>query len=182
MEWIRGKLGGCNWRRKTDTGATREDQWQFERLNEQMDEFGLIQIIEEPTRVSNTLDLVYTNETSMITQVETIKSNLSDHDRIEITTNIKTRKDGEDKDKNKEKENEKGMRKLNYTDENIEWDKIRKELEEIQWKEIFNGKNTKTYLDIFLKIIMDMCIKYIPEKKIRNKNIIPKKENNYSCR
>ena len=68
-----------------------------------------------------------------------------------------------------------GMRKLNYTDEHIEWDEIRKELEEIQWKEIFNGKDTKTCLDIFLKKIMDMCIKYIPEKKIRNKNIIPKR-------
>ena len=56
------------------------------------------------------------------------------------------------------------MRKLNYTDENIEWDEIRKELEEIQWKEIFNGKDTKTCLGIFLKIIMYMCRKYIPEK------------------
>ena len=109
--------------KKTDTGATREDQRQFERLNEQMDEFGLIQIIEEPTRVSNTLDLVYTNDASMIMQVETIKSNLSDHDRIEIITNIKTRKEDESKDK--KRENEKSMRKLNYIDENIEWDKIR---------------------------------------------------------
>ena len=106
-------------------------------------------------------------------QVETIKSNFSDQNRIEISTNMKTRKDGETKDK--KKENETGMRKLNYTDENIEWDEIRKELEEIQWKEIFNGKDTKTCLDIFLKIIMDMCRKYIPEKKIRNKNIIPKR-------
>ena len=42
----------------------------------------------------------------------------------------------------KKSENDMGMRGLNYTDENIEWDKIRTELEEIQWKEIFNGKDT----------------------------------------
>ena len=68
------------------------------------------------------------------------------------------------------------MRKLNYTDENIEWDKIRKELEEVQWKEIFNGKNTKTCLNILLKIIMELCSNYIPVKKIRNRNIIPKRK------
>ena len=146
IEWKQGKHGGCEWKQKTDTGATREEQKQFERLNEQMDELGLVQIIEEPTREGNMLDLIYTNETSMIIQVENIKSNLSDHDRIEIATNIKTRKDEELKDK--KRENEISMRKLNYTDENIEWDKIRKELEEIQWKEIFNGKDTKTCLNI----------------------------------
>merc|ERR1712034_127190 len=117
-------------------------------------------------------DLIYTNETSMIMNVESIKSSLSDDDRIEITANIKTRKDNESE--NGKKDNDMGMRKLNYTDE-IEWDKIRKELEEVQWKEIFNGKDVKTCLNIFLKIIMELCNKYIPMKKTRNKNIIPKK-------
>ena len=69
-----------------NTGATRDEQRQFERLNEQMDEFGLIQIIDEPTREENTLDLIYTNKTSMIMNVESIKSSLSVHARIEITT------------------------------------------------------------------------------------------------
>merc|ERR1712215_565096 len=121
----------------------------------------------------NTLDLIYTNESSMIMNVECTKSNLSDHDRIEITTNIKTRKD--DELGNKKRENEMGMRGLNYTDENIEWDKIRTELEEIQWKEIHGGKDTKTCLNIFLKIIVELCSKYIPEKKTKSKNIIPKR-------
>merc|ERR1712072_1453096 len=113
------------------------------------------------------------NETSMIMNVENIKSSLSDHDRIEITTNIKTKKD--DESEKEKKENDMGMRKLNYTDENVEWGKIRKELEEVQWKEIFKGKDVKTCLNIFLKIIMELCNKYIPMKKTRNKNIIPKK-------
>ena len=64
------KTGGCEWRKTMDTGATKEEQRQYEKLNEQMDEFGLVQIIEEPTREGNMLDLIYTNETSMIIQVE----------------------------------------------------------------------------------------------------------------
>jgi len=47
-----------------------------------MDRNSLVQIIEEPTREKNTLGLVYTNEVSMITQVEIIKSEMSDHDLI----------------------------------------------------------------------------------------------------
>merc|ERR1712236_57456 len=86
------------------------------------DEFGLVQIIEEPTRGENTLDLIYTNETSMIIQVENIKSTLSDHDRIEVTTNIKTKNEEE-----------------------------------------------------IIEIIIKLCKKYIPEKKSRNKNTIPKR-------
>merc|ERR1711891_96903 len=34
---------------------------------------------------------------------------------------------------------------------------------------------TKTCLNIFLKIIVELCNKYIPEKKTKNKNIIPKR-------
>ena len=173
MEWKRIKLGGCEWKRKKDIGATRAEQRQFERLNEQMDEFGLIQIIEEPKREGNTLDLIYTNETSMIIQVENIKSNLSDKERIEISTNIKTRNEKEPKDNKNEKE--RGMKKLNYNSDSVEWDKIRKELEEIQWKEIFKDKNTETCLNILLEIIMKLCENYIPEKKTRSKSTIPKR-------
>merc|ERR1712236_85382 len=58
---------------------------------------------------------------------------------------------------------------------NVEWDKIRKELKEIQWNEIFKDKDTETCLNILLEIIIKLCKKYIPEKKSRNKSTIPKK-------
>ena len=101
LEWKRGRHGGCEWKKKTETGATREEKLQFERLNEEMDNLGLVQAIEESTRGKNTLDLIYTNEISMIIQVEVIKSNLSDHDRVELTTNIKYRKNEEESNGNK---------------------------------------------------------------------------------
>merc|ERR1712168_563266 len=72
-------------------------------------------------------------------------------------------------------ENDKGMKKLNYNSDNVEWDKIRKELKEIQWNEIFKDKDTETCLIILLEIIIKLCKKYIPEKKSRNKSTIPKR-------
>merc|ERR1711895_337870 len=93
--------------------------------------------------------------------------------RIEVTTNIKT-KNEEEIMKNKN-ENDKGMKKLNYNSDDVEWDKIRNELKEIQWNEIFKDKDTETCLNILLEIIIKLCKKYIPEKKSRNKNTIPKR-------
>ncbi|CAL4061309.1 unnamed protein product, partial [Meganyctiphanes norvegica] len=140
-----------------------------------MDNFGLIQIIEEPTREKNTLDLIYTNEVSMITQVEVMKSNMSDHDRIELTTNIKSgnRQTRLKESRNKEKEN--CLRKLNFNVESIEWEKIKKELEAMQWTEIFKDKDTETCLEILLITIINLCKKYIPEKTVKTRSIIPKK-------
>merc|ERR1711867_45448 len=46
----------------------------------------LTQIIDEPTRRENTLDLFFTNETSLITDVEVNKSTKSDHSKIELST------------------------------------------------------------------------------------------------
>ena len=47
----------------------------------------MLQIIEEPTREENTLDLMFTNETGMVTMIEVNKSKNSDHDIVEISTN-----------------------------------------------------------------------------------------------
>merc|ERR1711913_179999 len=128
---------------------------------------------EEPTRGKDTLDLIYTYEISRIIQVEVVKSNLSDHDRVELTTNIKYRTEEEpNRDRNKK---EMGMKKLNYISESIEWKIIRKEMEGIQWKELFRDKNTETCLIILLKIVMELCERYVPEKKAKSGSIIPRR-------
>merc|ERR1712008_448288 len=139
------------------------------------DNFGLIQIIEKPTREKNTLDLINTNEVSMITQVEIMKSNMSDHERIELTTNIKSgkRQTGLNESRNKKIKN--CLRKLNFNMKNIEWEKIKKELEAIQWTELFKDKDTEICLNILLEIILNLCKNYIPEKTEKNNSIIPKK-------
>jgi len=53
-----------------------------------IDKYYLVQAIEEPTRKENTLDLVFTNEIDAFTQVEVTETIMSDHNIIEITTDI----------------------------------------------------------------------------------------------
>ncbi|CAL4080215.1 unnamed protein product, partial [Meganyctiphanes norvegica] len=87
IRWIRGPDNGCRWEIKPNTRFTNDEKEQFNRLYEIMDKNNLIQLIEEPTRERNTLDLVFTNEISMFTHTEVTKSSFSDHHLIELTTN-----------------------------------------------------------------------------------------------
>ena len=65
---------------------------------ETMDKFSLVQAIQEPTRKENTLDLVFTNDISIFTQVEVTGTIMSDLNIIEITTTL----DDDGKNINKE--------------------------------------------------------------------------------
>ena len=50
----------------------------------------MLQTIEEPTRIENTLDLMFTNEISLIKMIEVNNSNHFSHNKVEVITNYKT--------------------------------------------------------------------------------------------
>ena len=86
VEWNRNQSGGCSYSYKQ--GTSKEEKEQFLDLMEVCEDQCLVQIIEEPTRGENTLDLIFTNEVSLIKDIEVNKSNKSDHGRVEISTNF----------------------------------------------------------------------------------------------
>ena len=66
---------------------------QFIKLMKICDEQCMLQIIEEETWGKNTLDLIYTNEISLVSDIDVNKSAISDHHRIEISTNYKIKEE-----------------------------------------------------------------------------------------
>ena len=174
IKWIREENGGCRWEEKYKSGATRDGRKQFEKLNEVMDRNSLVQIIEEPTREKNTLDLVYTNEVSMITQVEISKSEMSDHDLIELTTNIKNGKNQTRKMEKKENMSVPNFWQLNFHDENVNWEIINELVRRIPWEILFKDKDTETCTRMLLEILLKVCIKFIPIRKAKGNNNIPR--------
>ena len=86
VEWNRNQSRACSYRYKQGTSKDEKDQ--FLDLIKVCDDHCLVQIIEEPTRGENTLDLIFTNEVSLINDIEVNKSNKSDHCRVEISTNF----------------------------------------------------------------------------------------------
>ena len=53
-----------------------------------MNKYNLVQTVEEKTRKNNTLDLVFTNNLDLITQIDVTGTIMSDHDIIDIATNL----------------------------------------------------------------------------------------------
>merc|ERR1712098_132095 len=90
----------------------------------------------------------------MIMKVDVTKTVLSDHDQIEIS---KT-----------------GLRQLNFLHQDISWTQIRNTIEEIKWKEIFEGRCNEECTEIFIEIITQICISLIPKKFNKGKNKTPR--------
>ena len=166
VEWQRMSNGGCTWKYKTRTNASHDEKIQFIKLMKICDEHCMLQVVEEPTRGDNTLDLIYTNEISIVTNVDINKTVISDHSRIEISTNYKIMED-----QIKLKANEDNtMKSLNFrAEEKIEWEVIKEGIKRTKWKETLKGDAIEI-TEIFLKKISKLSLENIPKKKKERKD------------
>ena len=153
VKWKRLSDNSCSYEYKTHTNATTDDKQQFEKLLEICNNQCMLQIIEEPTREENTLDLVFTNETGMVTMIEVNKSKNSDHDIVEISTNYITK----EKDNNKEIDNTEDniLKSINFRAKTVNWKNIIGMIEETSWNQEFVSrdaiKSGEEFLDIITK-------------------------------
>merc|ERR1711874_585764 len=174
IEWKRSEVGACSWTMKQGTYGTEDEKSQFHKMMEIIDKYHLAQSIEEPTRKENTLDLVFTNEIETFKQVEVTRTILSDHDLIEIRTDIEwNEKDRGEGDKQTDM-GEGDLHRLNFHSEKIPWPEIQKRLNEIDWGKIFEGMNAEESTYIFIEIIKIICLDLIPIRNKINKSKIPR--------
>merc|ERR1711874_358831 len=115
----RNEMRACAWRKKATVHGTIDQQKQFDRLIEVAEKYHLIQMVEEPTRIENTLDLVFTNNIDIITQQDVSKTIMSDHNIIEITTNIKDYNGQIPNTENEADGEEDELRQLNFHHEKV---------------------------------------------------------------
>ena len=178
IEWKRNEMGACAWRKKTTVHGTIDQQKQFDRLLEVAEKYHLIQTVEEPTRIGNTLDLVFTNNIDIITQHDVSKTIMSDHNIIEITTNIKDYNGQIPNTENEAEGEEDDLRLLNFHHEEVCWEEIKELIRELPWAKLFEGKNNEECTEIFIYFIKMICIWKIPRKTVKNRNRIPKERKN----
>ena len=172
VKWTKGAHNGCRWE-MINSGSTLDERAQFLKLIEVFDNYNLVQAIDEPTRERNTLDLIFTNDISIFTNTEITKSGLSDHHQIEVTTNFKTN----NRFVNNDTQNYRGESEfwqLNFRNDNVSWDNINKEINEVPWQTLFNSKNTEECTYIFMKCLLNICMKFIPRKNTKGKSRIPR--------
>ena len=162
----------CAWEYISNTNATADEKHQFERLMDICDNQCLLQIIDESTREENTLDLIFTNETSLVTMIEVNKTKLSDHNIIEVSTNyiIDEHPQLEEITENSNSI----LRSLNFQTKSINWKDVNQCIEITEWEQSFENKDTIGGSRVFEEKIIKMCVENMPKKMKERKNKIPK--------
>ena len=88
VKWSRLENNSCTWEYVAKSNATIDEKKQFEKLMDICHKQCMVQVIEESTRGKNTLDLIFTNEPNIISEIDVNKTWMSDHRQIEISTTI----------------------------------------------------------------------------------------------
>ena len=172
VQWKECSSRGCKWDFNPNINASLDEKEQFRTIMNLCNDYNLIQIIDEPTRGVNTIDLIFTNELDLFSSSQISFSALSDHYFIEMTTTLKT--DDITKDESS-KEVREGLRSLNFFSNKVNWKEMIKEIENINWHELLENKNTHESTEILNNIINKICIRYVPVKgKNSGKKKIPK--------
>merc|ERR1711954_91672 len=147
---------------KSNTSASTDEKKQFENLMDLCSTKCMLQTIKEPTREKNTLELFFTNGTSLITSIGVYKSALSDHDLVEISTNYTFDKQTEMG--NIDESEDYDLRNLNFYAKNINWKSINDEINLIQWEDIYKEKDTLEISKDLEEKILKICIKNFSKK------------------
>merc|ERR1712179_687489 len=127
--------------------ATQDEKKQFTKLIMLYEKQCMLQVIEEPTREENTLDLLFTNEVSIITELELNKSAISDHNRIELNTKYRIREE---------------ILQQNY--QKIDWDLIIKHIKDMKWKNICERGVAIEVIELLLSKLNEICLDNAPKR------------------
>ena len=167
VKWKRMPDNSCSWEYKSHTNARADEKSQFEKLLGICNSQFMLQIIEEPTRIENTLDLVFTNEISLITSVEVNNSNHSDHDKIEISTNYTTTEHERNNERNEETN---VFKTLNFHAKSVNWNNIIRCIEDTNWEQKFETKDSIQNNEEFLEIITNNASENAPKRRQQGNN------------
>ena len=133
----------------------------------------LTQLVDRPTRLNNTLDLMLTNNEDIVTQIETRDHpSLSDHRLIVATTILSPANDGTQKHSASKSDS---FRSLNFYHKNVNWVTLDKEIMDTKWIESFDENSIEESYNFFCSKLLELCQKHIPKKnKRRNRTHIPR--------
>ena len=161
IKWPSGKI----------VGGTNDDQDQAKLLLDLVEDTFLEQIISEPTRKHNTLDLIFMNNVDLIYSQSILKTIISDHSFVEVKTNTtKEMSVGSKLNNNVEG----GLESLNFFNKNANWENVNAELNEVDWDMLENERSTEEFLEKFMIVCDSVCKNYIPKKRTVKQQVIPR--------
>ncbi len=128
--------------------------------------FHLNQQITEPTRLGNFLDLIFTNNESLIYNIIVSDSTYSDHRIIEVQGNFTCPQNPP-----RERLHTGLFGNFNFNNKDINWEEINQELDSVDWNTSLRNLNPTECLHIISDTVRKTCRTHIPlrRKKRRNK-------------
>ena len=157
-DWISGQ---CS------TGASTDEQEMVKALYELSLDFFLVQQYDCPThREGNTIDLLFTNNSDIIHNVEALPSASTDHYLMNFSAVYKSCDTNTEHDDARDQDNATtDFNSLNFFDEDINWDALSDDLSEYNWSREFRGLSTTEMMDRFLSVCLDIVKKWVPPRK-----------------
>ena len=154
-------LPHAKWSNPADTPICRI----HETMKSFQDKHFLHQVVHKPThRSGNTLDLVFTNNRSLINDVSCHETAMSDHHIIEITTHFKS---NFARTQRKQRKFYNTFDTLNFFSDDVDWNQIKSELNQVNLQDKFSTiTDPADKLDKFTKICESIAAKYTPKKKV----------------
>lgn len=146
----------------TIDSSTTSNRHQAEYLVEFMERYFLDQMITEPTREENYLDLMFSSDKSLIheSNVDIVTNKITDHNLIMFHTRII---------KKQPRVSNQFNDKLNFFDKNIDWNRVRFEINNISWE--IKLKEHHDPLSLFYDEIKKIIHENIPLKRVKVMNI-----------
>ena len=163
-----------DWSTDSINGGSHSDRSQALHLQSFVQDFFLTQIITTPTRQKNILDLVLINDDDLIHNHDVLITNLSDHNLINITTNINL--SVTQPNYSKVPELPTNFSDLNFFSQDVSWDGICELLHSTDWSTSLDHLTPNEQLDLILGTLLKASIHNVPLKSSRNDkaSIIPK--------
>ena len=145
-------------------GASNDEKTMLNTLNELCNDLFMTQYVTEPThKDGNTLDLVFTNNSSLIHSctIVPVLHSTTHHSIVQIETLYKVKCES-NTDSNRATKTM--FNTLNFYSDEIDWNLLIESLNKINWKELLNENDPNTMLDIFHTKVYEVCCEHVPLK------------------
>ena len=157
-----------NWSSSSSSEARGEDKNQAELIIQLSSDLLCTQIIEQPTRNNNILDLFFVNNEEIVREYFIENTTASDHNVITVETNLNVKQNKVDPRKSL------FFNKLNFNHKKTDWSKIQSSINETEWETILSNKDPEQQYDIIHSMCLDICTEYTPKRnKLNRKKKIP---------
>ena len=148
-----------NWETLTIGGRTADNTKSAQLLLDFMEQYFLEQMVFTPTRGQNILDLFMTNKTSLIGDVKSEPTDLSDHNLVQVGLTFHPTHPQQ-----RQRTKLEGFRALDW--HNGDYDILREELAKVDWPKLHAESDFQSFPEVFTQSLLSSCQKVFQDVKV----------------